>query len=235
MASSSVGPPTLRWIPGEVVAKSTTARLLLPGPGISTWLPFTRAVETIATAARQLPAHAHEGEEVLTYMFEGFADYQYQSDPPAPLPPGSVRLLTSPSKSTHRISPARGSAIRWFSLVVRLPPSVKGDSRVQSAQPASTGTQPDGTVVHDLVGPGSPISAKSGLTAREVSFTSAGTTFQRMGRDRRGLVYALAGRGGIDSQPIEGGEGVLVEGASGIAVHGQAGLRVLVASAPVPV
>jgi quercetin 2,3-dioxygenase len=234
MASTSVSSPTLHWIPGEVIAKTTTARLLLPSARFSTWPPFTRAVETIATAARQLPAHGHEGEEVLTYMFEGFASYQYGTDTAVPLPPGSVRLLTAPSKATHRISPARGSAIRWFSLVVSLPPSVKGEPRVQSALPASTLPQPDGTVVRELVGPGSPVTGKSGLAAREISFVQTGTMFQRMGRDRRGLVYALSGRGTVDSQPIEGGEGVLVEGASGIAVHGQTGLRVLVASSPLP-
>jgi quercetin 2,3-dioxygenase len=234
MGSSSVGPPTLRWVPGEVVAKSTTARLLLPGPGLSTWLPFTRAVETIATAARQLPAHGHEGEEVMTYMIEGFASYQYGNAAPVPLPPGSVRLLTAPSRATHRVSPAQGSAIRWFSLVLSLPSSLKGEPRVQSAQPRSTETQPDGTVVRKLVGPGGSVFGKSGLSADEISFVQMGTTFQRVGRDRRGLVYALSGRGTIDSQAIEGGEGVLIEGASGIAVHGQSGLRVLVASAPTP-
>lgn len=234
MASPAPAASRLRWVPGEVVVKSTTARLVVPSAGISSWPPMSRAVETLATQTRQLPAHSHEREEVLTYVVEGFASYQYESQPAVAMPAGSVRLLSATTKVSHRVSPARGGSIRWFSLVSGLPASADGAPSSQASQPRESELQPDGTVSRTLVGPGSGINSKGNLQAREVRFVTAGTIFQAVGHARRGLVYAFSGRGEIDSQPIEGGEAVLIEGASGIALHGQPGLRLLVASAPVP-
>ncbi len=232
MAVSPPGGPSIRWVPGEVVAKATTARLLLPTGGISTWVPFTRIVETVAANSRVAPSHTHEHEEVLTYMFEGFADYQFESEPPVSLPPGSVRLLTATSKVTHRISPSKGSTVRWMSVVLNLGSGASGDSRVQAGTPRALDMQPDGSVVTELVGLNSGITSKAGLIAKEIRFAQDGTEFNRIGHGRRGFVYVLAGRGSVDSQPIQTGEGVLISGVSGVALHGQQGLRLVIASAP---
>ncbi len=232
MATSQTGVPTLRWFPGEVVAKTTTARLLLPNSAVAAWRPFSRIVETVATNLRQPPSHAHEREEVLTYMFEGFADYQYGTGTPESLPPGSVRLLTATSKATHRISPSRGSTVRWISIVLDLPAGVEGEPRVQSGRPRASEMQPDGSVITELVGLNSGITSRSGLIAKEVSFAQQGTEFNRIGHGRRGFAYVLAGRGAIDSQPVEMGEGVLLDHVAGVALHGQQGLRLVIGSAP---
>jgi redox-sensitive bicupin YhaK (pirin superfamily) len=226
--------PSLRWVAGEVQAKTTTSRSLLPSLSLTSWPPFSRVVETIATQTRQLPVHGHEREEVLTYVFEGFASYQFQDQAPIPAPSGSVQLLTAPAKTIHRVSPVEGGTVRWFSVVVTLPSSVQGAAKLQSVQTRPSDLQPDGTVVRELVGPGSGVSARSELTVREIQFAAGGTTFQRIGHGRRGIVYALSGRGSVDSQPIEGGEGVLAEGVAGIAIHGNVGLRVVVVSVPAP-
>lgn len=234
MATSSPAGPTIQWVPGEVVAKATTARLMLPTTNVTSWSPFTRIVETIATTSRQPPSHAHEGEEVLTYMFEGFADYQFGNDPPVSLPPGSVRLLTATGKASHRIAPSKGSTVRWMSVVLDLPPGTVGESRIQGGSPRPSEMQPDGSVITELVGLNSGLASKSGLIAKEVRFAQDGTAFNRIGHGRRGFAYAIGGRGAIDNQPIETGEGVLLDRVAGVALHGQRGLRLLIGSAPIP-
>jgi len=233
MATSPPTTPSLRWVPGEVEGKTTTARFLLPTSTAASWTPFTRIVESVATNARQPPPHGHEAEEVLTYMFEGYADYQFESNAVVSLPPGSVCLLSAVGKATHRITPSKGSTVRWMSTILTLPSGTKGETKVQTGTPRSSEIQSDGTILRDLVGPGSTLVARSGLVAREVQFAQGGTTFQRMGHGRRGFAYSLAGRGAVDSQPVQVGEGVLIEGASGVAIHGQPGFRIVIGSAPV--
>jgi redox-sensitive bicupin YhaK (pirin superfamily) len=165
-------------------------------------------------------------------VVEGFASYQYGTDPAKPTPADSVMMLYAPSKVSHRVSPAQGGTVRWVSLVLSLPESDAGAPRIRSERTTASDVQPDGTQVRLLAGPGSKLPTKSGLAARELRFVDGGTTFQAVGRDRRGIAYVLAGRGEVDTQPVEVGEGVLVENVSGIAVHGRAGMRILLASAP---
>jgi redox-sensitive bicupin YhaK (pirin superfamily) len=222
----------LTWVPGEVQSGLTTARLLVPTSAAPNWAPFSRVVETIATGARTIPSHGHDREEVLTWVVEGFASYQYGTDPATPTPSDSVMLLYAPSKVSRRVSPAQGGTVRWVSLVLSLPENDAGAPKVRSERTVASDVQPDGTQVRLLAGPGSKLPTKSGLMAREIRFANSGTTFQAVGRDRRAVVYVLGGRGEIDTQPVEVGEGVLVENSSGIAVHGRPGLRILLASAP---
>jgi redox-sensitive bicupin YhaK (pirin superfamily) len=227
-ASSSA----LTWVPGVVQSGATTARLLVPTSAAPNWAPFTRVAETIATAPRTAPPHGHEHEEVLTWVVEGYASSQFASDPVTPTPTNSVQLLSAPSKVTHRVSPAQGGTVRWLSLVLALPDSETGAPHLRSERAIESDVQPDGTAVRPLAGPGSKLPTRSGLMARGIRFAESGTTFQAVGRDRRAVLYVLAGRGEVDTQPVEVGEGVLVENVSGIAVHGRPGLRVLLASAP---
>lgn len=224
--------PALRWVPGEVQTGTTTARLLVPSAAFPSWAPFSRVVETLATGGHTAPSHGHEHEEVLTWVVEGFASYQYGSEAAASTPANSVLLLYAPSKVSHRVSPSQGGTVRWLSLVLALPPSEVGASRLRTERTVESDVQPDGTAIRPLVGSGSKLPTRSGLSAREIRFADSGTTFQAVGRDRRAVVYVLAGRGTVDTVPVEVGEGVLIENASGIALHGRQGLRLLFASAP---
>lgn len=226
--------PSLQWVSGEVAAKVATVRRIIPSAKVDVWPPYVRAVESMAAGARQYPAHSHEQEEVLTYVLEGFASYQLEGGPPESMRPGSVRLFTVYDKTAHRISPGKGSSIRWFSLVLALSGGTKGENRLQSALPALSPVQAEGARIRPLVGPGTPVTSSAGLEAKEIQFAERGTAFLRVGRARRGIVYVLAGRGAVDAQPIEVGEAVLIERTSGFALQGTPGLRALVATAPAP-
>lgn len=222
----------MRVVPGVVGSRDTTARMVIPTSQQPTWPPFLRAGENVAVLGRRFAAHAHEGEEVLTFEVEGNATYEIPPSPPVALDPGSLELLASSAKVTHSIRPARGTTIRWFSLVASLPTGATVPTRAQFDRPTASAPQADGTIVRRLVGPGARSSSACGLEADEILFAEDGTAFRRVGRDRKGLVYAFAGRGAVDSEPIELGEAALIENASGIALHGRAGLRVLVATLP---
>lgn len=229
--ATSGGPPFLRVVPGEVEQKNATTRLVIPTSVQPAWPPFARVGETVANQARQFPAHSHERQEVLTYVNEGFAAYQLESQPVELLRPGSARLLTTPSRSTHRISPARGGAIRWFSLVIGISLAETKEPRLQASEPPSSPTYEDDAIVRSLVGPSAPM-VSGILECREITFVTRSTTFRRVGHDRRALVYVLAGRGTVDEHGVEAGEGVLLEGVAGVAVQGGEGFRVIVATAP---
>src|SRR5256885_1380146 len=62
-----------------------------------------------------------------------------------------------------------------------------------------------------------------------------GTTFLRVGRDRRGIAYALSGIGSVNDHSLEPGHAVLLENRSGLSLNGEAGYRVAFASVPRPV
>jgi redox-sensitive bicupin YhaK (pirin superfamily) len=223
-----------RWVQGEVQNRTTTSRLLVPTAAAASWPPFSRVVETIATAQRTVPAHAHEGEEVLTWVVEGFASYQFQAEPATPVSANSVRLLCAPTKVTHRVSPSQGGTVRWLSLVVGLPVGGADGPALFAASPGPSETQGDGTVMRALAGPGSEIPTRSGLRAREIRFVAVGTTFQAIGHGRSAVAYVLSGRGSIDDQPVDVGEGMLLGDVAGVAIHGQPGLQLILASAPRP-
>jgi quercetin 2,3-dioxygenase len=208
-----------------------TSRLAIPSSTVAEWRPYERAGEVIATVARQFPAHAHEAQEVLTYVVDGFASYQLDGEPLDPLSAGAVRLLTSPARATHRISPARGGPIRWFNLVVGLPHGGEGAPRLQASMPTPT-RGAEGAVFKSLVGSGSGIASTSGLESKAIEFIEPGTTFLRIGHERRGLVYAISGSGTVDGHGFDGGEAVLVEHAAGIALEGRPGLRVILSTVP---
>jgi redox-sensitive bicupin YhaK (pirin superfamily) len=226
--------PSLRIVGGEVQARTTTSRTVIPTAAQSAWPPFRRVAEVIATVDRKLPAHGHEGEEVLTYGIEGSASVAVGGTPPKPLQAHTVVLLTAPGKAIHAISPAEGSTVRWFSVVVGLASPATGDTRVQWGRPPAGDPQPDGTVVRRLVGPGSGVTSTARLEGEAIEFLSEGTTFRRVGRDRRAVVYALSGRGRVDGQAIEQGEAALVENYSGLGLQGHPGFRAVLVVAPRP-
>ncbi len=234
MAAPSRPPPTLRLVPGEVQARNATTRMVMPTSTQPAWAPFERVGEVLVTTAREFPSHAHQRQEVLTYMVEGFAIYEREEESPQRLLPGAIRLLTSHGKSTHRIKPERGGPIRWFSVVVGLPKGAEDEVRLQIGRSTPEGVPGEGAIVRPLVGPRAKISSARGLESTDVEFMESGTTFQKVGHDRRGVVYALSGRGMIDSQALDVGEGVLVENAAGIAIQGLPGFRVVLSTMPRP-
>jgi redox-sensitive bicupin YhaK (pirin superfamily) len=229
---SPARPRSVRIVPGEIETKVVTTRLLVPSTGQPSWAPFRRVAESTASRGRQLPAHAHEREEVLTYVTEGFASYQLESGPPEALPRGSARLLTAPSRASHRVSPAKGGAVRWFNLVWALPAGSTGTLRLQTMGPETPTNEEDTVGVRTIMGPGAPMASAAGIECQERLFTAEGTTFRRLGPNRRAIVYALSGRGTVNQREIEGGEAAFIEGLQGIAVQGGDGFRALLTTAP---
>ena len=223
---------SIRITPGHLDTSVVTTRLLVPTPAQPNWSPFQRVAESLANRARQLPTHAHEREEVLTYVTEGYASYQLESLPVESLPSGSGRLLTSPGRVTHRISPTEGGAIRWFNLVVALRASASGDPKLQRMDPQTPAIEEDTVLVRPIVGPRAPMVSSVGLECQELRFPGEGTTFRKIGADRRAVFYAVAGRGSVGPHDIESGEVAFVEGMPGIPVRGDGGFWGILATAP---
>jgi redox-sensitive bicupin YhaK (pirin superfamily) len=229
---SSSPPRSVHIIPGELDTTVVATRLLVPTLTRPTWSPFRRVAESIANRARQLPTHAHEREEVLTYITEGHASYQLENGTIDPLPAGSGRLLTSPGRVSHRISPAESGPIRWFNLVLALPPTSTGPPQLQSMDHRAPTVEEDTVIVRRIVGPRAPMGSSSGFECEELRFATEGTTFRKVGSDRRAVFYATSGRGSVDQKDIEVGEAALIEGMSGIAVQGSDGFGGILATAP---
>lgn len=225
---------SVRVVPGEIESGTVTTRFVIPTAVQGPWSPFVLVNESIATRQRQMPAHAHEQEEVLTYVIDGYAAYQLASGSVELLAPGAARLLSVAQRSTHRISPATGGAIRWFNVVVKLAASVPDSPRIQSAEPGTGFVTEDDARVRRLVGPNAPMASASGLECTEIVFPEESTTFRRIGSGRRAILYVSSGRGTVDQQEVETGEGALIEGASGTAVGGRPGFRCLLIVAPAP-
>ncbi len=228
------GPRRVRVIAGEIDTRQLTTRLLVPSAQAPNWSPFVRVAESIASRGRQLPAHSHDHEEVFTLVTDGFAAYQLADGPVELLPPGAARLLVSPSKTPHRVSPAQGGAIRWFNIVLSMPDGGDGKLDLQSAGPGGPGFELDLVHVRPLVGPSAPMHSRSGLECQVLTFTEDSATIPKVGRDRRGLFYVLSGAGTIDDQPVEAGEAALIEAAPGVTIRGDLGFRAVLATAPRP-
>jgi redox-sensitive bicupin YhaK (pirin superfamily) len=225
---------SVRVVAGEIDSRLVSTRLVLPTSTQPVWPPYRRVSEATASRGRQLPAHAHTGEEVLTYVTEGYAAYQLGDDPAELLPQGSARLLTAPTKASHRVSPAQGGAIRWFNLVVELPATAGPSVRVQSVPASSPMTEIDTVEVRPLIGGSAPMTSAAGVECQELIFTHDSATIPRIGTHRRAVVYALAGRGSVDQQTLVGGEAALIQGLAGVAIHGSLGFRAILATAPGP-
>lgn len=223
-----------RIVAGEIESGQVTTRLMIPTSTQPVWPPFHRVAEGIASRERHLPSHAHDREDVVTYLIEGFASYQLEGKPPERLSPGSARLLTAASRCLHEVSPLEGHSIRWFNLVVGLPPSFDGPNRLQAAGSGSPKAVVDEVEVCRLTGPTGPMRAASGLECEMLTFPEESTTFRRVGAGRRAIVYALAGHGLVDERPIEVGEMALVDGAPALSVGGTPGFQVVFAVAGVP-
>jgi len=224
--------PTLRVVPGELETRNAPTRLVLPTSKQPAWPPFSRAGEVITSQGRAFPPHAHENEEVLTFLVEGVASYVVDTLPAESLAPGSARLISTSSKIMHTISPARRGPIRWFNLVVENPGFPAGKPRLQASEPPTSPRYDEDAQVRPLVGDGGPMTSASGFEAAEINFVVPSTTFRRVGHSRKALVYGLAGHGAVDGRAVDAGEAALVEGVAGIAVEGDAGFRVIVATAP---
>jgi redox-sensitive bicupin YhaK (pirin superfamily) len=225
-------PRSVRVITGEIDSTVVTTRLVLPTPAQPDWNPFQRVAESVGTRERQLPLHAHQHAEVLTYVTEGFASYQLEAGPIEPLQRGSGRLLTAPGQVSHRVSPAKGGAIRWFSLVVALPPNASGAPRLQSIGPQAPTMEEDTVHIRPVVGPRAPMASSAGLECHVLKFTDEGTTFRSVGTDRRAVLYAISGRGSVDHRDIEAGQAALIEGMPAVAVQGDSGFCAILATAP---
>lgn len=223
---------SIRVVAGEIEAKDATTRVALPTRTQSDWPPFERVAETIATARRPFPMHQHSGVEVLTYVIEGSASYEFGSDTPRPLAAASTMLLTAPSPVSHTVKPGAGHTVRWFSLVATLPPGPSSSARLQSGRAEPRGGSAEGTVVRKLIGPEATITSAIGLVGVAIQFESDATSFQKVGHDRVAVCYALAGRGRVDSEVLEGGEAAFVDDAAGVAIQGGPGFHVVLAHAP---
>jgi redox-sensitive bicupin YhaK (pirin superfamily) len=226
--------PTIRLVAGEIDSRTVATRLLIPTAAQPAWAPVRRLTESLASRGRTLPMHAHEQEEVLTYVIEGFASYQLEGEPPQVLPQGSARLLTAASRVNHRVSPSEGRAVRWVNLVVGAARPAVGPARLQAYSPSRPPDLVDQVEVRTLVAQGGPMVSAAGLECREMTFGEASTTFLPVGPERRAVLYALAGEGSVDAHHVEGGTAALVDGATAVALRGQAGFRAIVAIAPSP-
>jgi quercetin 2,3-dioxygenase len=226
---------TVRIIPGEIAARDATTRTVIPTLLQGKWPPFERVAETIASARRRLPPHRHSGVEVLTYIIEGTASYDYELGPGTPVGTGSVQLLTAPGAVSHVINPGKGQTIRWFAVVADLPKGSIAAPAVQFGRPDAAREPADGPVIRQLVGAGAPVRSAIGLECSAVEFAVDGTVFRSIGHSTLGLCYALAGQGTVDNLALEGGEAALVEDSAGIAIHGRSGFRLVVVQAPRPV
>jgi len=230
--ATSAGAPMVRIVPGELETRNAPTRLVIPTSKQPEWPPFVRAGEVIVNRRQDFPPHAHENEEVLTYVVEGLAAYAVESGAVESLRPGSARLLSTSVSVKHRISPARSGPIRWFNLVVSAPGKAGPKPLMQASEPPTSPKYDEDAHVREIVGAKPGMTSVTGLEVSEIDFVVPSTTFRRLGHDRRGLVYALTGRGTVDSRPIDAGEAALVEGAAGIAIGGDVGFRVIVATAP---
>ncbi len=223
---------SIRVVAGEIEAKDATTRVALPTRAQSEWPPFERVAETIATARRPFPAHQHSGVEVLTYVIEGSASYDFGSEAPRPLTAASTMLLTAPSSVSHAVKPGVGHTVRWFSLVATLPAGPRSPVQLQYGRAEPRRGSAEGTVVRKLIGPETAITSAIGLVGVAIQFESDATSFQKVGHDRAAVCYALAGRGRVDSELLEGGEAALVDDAAGVAIQGGPGFHVVLAHAP---
>ena len=221
----------VRIVPGEISAKDSTARVVLPTAAQPKFVPFERIAETISTPSRKLPFHKHEAAEVLTYIIEGSGEYDFAGAPPDPLQTGDVRLMSAPSTGAHAINPGKGQMIRDFAVVASIPtgsaPATVGSARVRESAP-----QPDGTATAKLLGPLAALKSGAGLECSSVRFVSPGTSFRRLGHGFTLIAYALSGRGRIDSEGIEGGEAAIVTDAAGFSIQGSAGFHAILVRAP---
>ncbi len=223
---------SVRIASGEIESRLVSTRLVIPSSAQPAWPPFRRLGESIASRGRQLPAHAHAAEEVLTYVIEGFASYQLDAGPSVPLSQGSARLLTALSRVNHRVVPAEGAAIRWFNLVVGLPQASVGGPQLQAAGPGVPPVEVDNVRVVRLVGPEAPMRSSAGLECADLLFVQESTTFATLGGGRRAIVYALAGHGSVDQRDLSSGEAALAEGLPAVAIRGAPGFRAILATAP---
>jgi redox-sensitive bicupin YhaK (pirin superfamily) len=223
---------TVRIVPGEIAAKDTTARVVLPTVALPRFAPYERVAETIARSARRLPLHKHQASEVLTYVIEGSGTYEVADAPPESIAPGAARMLTAPSNGSHAINSGEGQTIRYFAVVAALPAGGAGATKVQSAQVRESPPQPDGSAVARVAGPNGPLKSAAGLECDAVRFVEDGTSFRRVGHDHTLICYALSGRGHVDSDSLEVGEAAVVTDASGIGLQGQAGFRAILVRAP---
>ncbi|MCI4350485.1 MAG: pirin family protein [Thermoplasmata archaeon] len=223
---------SIRVVPGEISAKDTTTRTVIPTAAQPRWPPFERVAERIASSGHRFPPHHHAGVEVLTYVVEGSGSYEFGPGPPDALVAGSTHLLTAPEPVAHAIRLEKGQTIRWFALVATLPPRSPTPLRLQSARAVVSGVRDDVTHVQPIIGAGTPIASAVGMEAEVVEFHGSGASFRKLGHDRVAVGYALSGRGAVDNEAVDGGEAALVEGAAGVALHGRPGFRVILVSAP---
>ncbi len=227
-------PPTVRIVSGEIQSATATHRFIVPSTGLSAWPPFEQIGETVVSRTRRFPPHAHERQEVLTYVSEGTAEYRVGDRPAETVAPGSAILLSTTERVTHAISPLPGPSVRWFTLVTSLVARIP-ETRLQTSHRPKTPSYEDTALVRDLLGFSVGMRSAGAVECREVTFVRRSTSFQGVGHDRRAVVYALDGSGTVEGHGLQAGEGALVADTSGIAIGGTPGFRVITATAPLAV
>src|SRR3989442_4872258 len=134
-----------------------TAHLLFPTHNEPSFLPFQRFAESMATSRKKGELHSHVGEEVITYVLEGYIDHEDGSGNHASLTQGSLLVLTARDEVQHALRMERGRTARWLSIVVGLPVTTAAPS---TSLQILTATRPpvgsDGTVPTSLLGSYAP-------------------------------------------------------------------------------
>ncbi len=224
-----------RIVAGQVDASDVTARLLIPTSEQGPWLPIERFAETIGTSRKKEGRHPHVAEEVVAYALEGFVDHEYDGGKRETLTSGSVLVLTAHDEIRHELVMKQGRSARWLSIVLRIPWHTE---RIPTSVVARSAENPieaaDGSIQRAVVGVRARGDAFTGLELTDIEFAKQGTAFFRVGRDRRGVVYVLAGSGAIGDNEVGPGQGALVDRASGIAIRGSPGFRAVLATVPRP-
>jgi redox-sensitive bicupin YhaK (pirin superfamily) len=234
-AQQGSGRHRFTFLSSEVDSGDVSTRVLLPRPDQPAWLPFKRVAETIPRSTLSGATHPHAAEEVLVYVLEGATRHADADGHQVDLHKGSVLLLTALSRTSHEILYEPGHAQHWVSLVVDASSSPPGESTHLQQEPVgASGAGSDGLIRRPLVGPSSPVRSSVGLEAWDLEFQDGGTAFPKVGRNRRGVLYALTGEGRVENRPVAGGKGVLVAQSSGFTLTGDAGFRVILATAPAP-
>lgn len=225
---------TLKVVRAEIDADERTTNLLFPNRNQGPWLPFERFAETITTSRTKIGRHPHRAEEVMMYVLEGAIEHVDDSGRREALTRGTVALITAHEEVSHELATVRGKRARWLSLVLRMPWHTEPPpTSVQIKGSGDPRAAADGTVQVPIVGPLARADSFGGLQVLDVEFAKDGTGFFRIGQDRRGVAYALAGSGTVEGSPVEPGSGVLMESVSGVAIGGTSGFRVVLATAPV--
>ncbi len=211
-------------------------QLLMPTQEEGPFLPFERFGETLAKNRMEVGLHPHEGQEVVTYVLEGYVHHEDAAGHHADLSAGSVLVVTAHEEIRHRLTlqpREEGHGARWLSVVLRMPWHTEAPmTSIQVKQAGEPEESADGTTRLPVVGPLARADSAMGVECTDICFTDETDVSLQVGRAQRGAAYVLQGSGSIEKTETRAGQGVLFKNISHLAVHGSPGFRLFVASVP---